>query len=116
MGCSSGVDFVRPPPGSPCQCTDSSSVAWETFDCNTQPLGDEALQRLPEAERFKPSYQFFTNVKSVKVGDYLRMGGKKYRAVTDQDFDKYGYADNIFILYDGVEDMNNGGFELPYGN
>ena len=92
------------------------SVAWETFNCNTQPLGDEALQRLPEAERFKPSYQFFTNVKSVKVGDYLRMGGKTYRAVTDQDFDKYGYADNIFILYDGVEDMNNGGFELPYGN
>ena len=54
--------------------------------------------------------------KSVKVGDYLRMGGKTYRAVTDQDFDKYGYADNIFILYDGVEDVNNGGFELPYGN
>ena len=92
------------------------SVEWVTINANTQPLGDEALQRLPEAERFKPQYQFFTNVRSVKVGDYLRMNGKKYRAVTDQDFDKYGYADKIFILYDGVEDMGNGGFELPYGN
>ena len=92
------------------------SVEWVTINANTQPLGDEALQRLPEAERFKAQYQFFTNVRSVKVGDYLRMNGKKYRAVTDQDFDKYGYADNIFILYDGVEDVNNGGFELPYND
>ena len=68
------------------------SVEWVTINANTQPLGDEALQRLPEAERFKAQYQFFTNVRSVKVGDYLRMNGKKYRAVTDQDFDKYGYA------------------------
>ena len=92
------------------------SVEWVTINANTQPLGDEALQRLEPAERFKAQYQFFTNVRSVKVGDYLRMNGKKYCAVTDEDFDKYGYADNILILYDGVEDAYNGGFELPYGN
>lgn len=91
------------------------SIQWVVLLANIQPLGDEALQRLPEAERFKAQYQFFTNVRSVKTGDYLRMGGKTFRAITDQDFDKYGYADNIFILYDGVEDMNNGGFQLPYG-
>lgn len=91
------------------------SVVWETIIANTQPLGDEQLQRLPEAERFKPNLQFFTNVRSVKVGDYLRLGGKTYRAVTDQDFDEYGYADNIFILYDGVESINSGGFTPPFG-
>lgn len=91
------------------------SVAWEVLSANIQPLDDAQLQRLPEAERFKPSKQFFTNVKSIKVGDYLKHKGQTYRAVTDQDFDEYGYADNIFILYDGVEDINNGGFTPPYG-
>lgn len=91
------------------------SIQWVVLLANIQPLGNEALQRLPEAERFKAQYQFFTNVRSVKVGDYLKHKGQTYRAVTDQDFDEYGYADNIFILYDGVEDINNGGFTPPYG-
>lgn len=91
------------------------SVEWVTIKANTQAVGDEALQRLEPAERFKPNYQFFTNVRSVKVGDYLKINDQTYRAVTDQDFDKYGYADNIFILYNGVEDINNDGFEPPYG-
>lgn len=91
------------------------SIAWETVKANVQPLGDEQLQRLEPAERFKPNKQFFTNERSVKVGDYLRIKGQVYRAVTDQDFDEYGYADNIFILYDGVESINSGGFTPPFG-
>ena len=89
------------------------TVVWHIIDANTQAVGDESLQRLDPAERFKPTLQFFTNRMAVNVGDYLMINGVRWRAITDQDFDKYGYSDNIFILYDGVEDIDNDGFELP---
>lgn len=91
------------------------SVTWHTINANTQAVGDEALQQLAEAERFKPKLQFFTNAMEVNIGDYLQIGDKKYRALTEADFNKYGYSDNIFTLYSGVEDIGNGGFTPPWG-
>lgn len=90
------------------------SVAWETLDCNVQTVGDDQLQRLPEAERYKSSRQMFTNRKEVRIGDYFKYRGQTYRCVADQDFDDYGYSDVIGILYNGTEDISNDGFELPY--
>ena len=91
------------------------SVEWHTIIANSQPVGDEALQQLAEGERFKPKVQFFTNAMEVNVGDYLEIGDKKYRAMTEGDFNKYGYSDNIFTLYSGVEDNENDGFTPPWG-
>lgn len=93
----------------------TETVAWQTVEANTQTVGDDALQRLDPAERYKPTRQFFTNRIEVREGDYFKEYGKVYRCITDQDFKKYGYSDCIGMLYNGVEDKNEGGFEPPFG-
>lgn len=93
----------------------TETVVWQTIEANVQTVGDDALQRLEPAERYKPTRQFFTNRIEVRVGDYFKEYGKTYRCITDQDFKKYGYSDSIGMLYNGVEDKNEGGFEPPFG-
>lgn len=93
----------------------TETVAWQTVLANVQPLSDDQLQRLPEGERYKPSRQFFTNKLEVREGDYFKEYGKTYRCITDQDFKKHGYSDCIGMLYNGVEDKDEGGFEPPFG-
>lgn len=89
------------------------TVTWSTYLCNIQTVSDDALQRLAEAERYKPNRQFFTNQLEVRIGDYFKYRGQTYRCVTDQDFEDYGYSDCIGMLYNGVEDQNNDGFKPP---
>lgn len=92
----------------------TETIAWQTVDANVQPLSDDQLQRLPEAERYKASRQFFTNKLEVREGDYFKEYGKTYRCITDQDFKKHGYSDCIGIMYNGVEDNKEDGFKPPF--
>ena len=39
----------------------TESIAWQTVAASVQPVSDDALQQLPEAERYKPKRQLFTN-------------------------------------------------------
>lgn len=73
---------------------------------NVQPASGNTLQRLPEGERSKPSYQVFTR-KNFKIGnaDYLYYKGEKYRCVTDENWSDFGYYDGIFQLYSGAQDI-----------
>lgn len=79
---------------------------------NVQPASGNVLQRLPEAERSKPSLQVFTR-KDFKIsnGDYLYFKGNKYRCIVDEDWSDYGYYDGIFIKYSGAQDINSEGFD-----
>lgn len=91
------------------------SVAWSTVLANVQTTADDQLQRLPEAERYRPNRQLFTNRIELRVGDYFKYRGQTYRCGADQDFEDYGYADVIGVLYTGVESDNGGGFTPPFG-
>ena len=92
----------------------TESVTWHTVAANVQPVGDDALQQLPEAERYKAKRQLFTNKIEVREGDYFKEYGKTYRCMTDQDFKKHGFSDCIGVLYNGVEDNNEDGFQPPF--
>lgn len=77
-----------------------------------QPASGNALQRLPEGERSKPSYQVFTKSNfPIKNGDIMFYKGEKYRCVTDENWSDYGYYDGIFQLYSGAQEINHGGFD-----
>ena len=46
---------------------------------NVQPASANALQRLPEAERSKPTLQVFTKKEfKIQNGDYMYFNGKKW--------------------------------------
>lgn len=79
---------------------------------NVQPASGNALQRLPEGERSKPSYQVFTR-KDFKIsnGDYLYYQGNKYRCLTDENWSQYGYYDGIFVRYSGAQEIDSPGFD-----
>lgn len=79
---------------------------------NVQPASGNALQRLPEGERSKPSFQVFTRQDfKISNGDYMYYKGNKYRCVTDEDWSDYQYYDGIFIKYSGAQDINSEGFK-----
>ena len=94
----------------------TESIEWKTLNANIQPVSDDQLQRLPEGEKYKPMRQLFTNKIEVREGDYFKEFGKTYRCITDQDFQKHGYSDCIGVLYNGVEDRNEDGFEPPFSD
>lgn len=84
---------------------------YESIYCawaNVQPASGSVLQRLPEGERSKPSFQVFTK-KDFKIGngDYLYYGGEKYRCMTDENWSDYGYYDGLFQLYSGAQDIES---------
>ena len=75
---------------------------------NVQPASANALQRLPELERSKPTLQVFTRKDfQISNGDYLYFGGNKYRCITTEDWSQYGYYDGLFTLYSGAQDITN---------
>lgn len=90
------------------------SVAWQTVKANVQTVSDDQLQRLPDAERYKPSRQFFSNQVELREGDYFKEFGKVYRCIADQDFKKHGYSDCIGILYNGAEVIKNGDEDIGF--
>lgn len=92
----------------------TESIEWKTLNANIQPVSDDQLQRLPEGEKYKPMRQLFTNKIEVREGDYFKEFGKTYRCITDQDFKKHGYSDSIGVLYNGVEDNDEDGFQPPF--
>lgn len=75
---------------------------------NVQPASGATLQRLPEGERTKPTYQVFTRKDfQISNGDYLYFGGNKYRCITTEDWSQHGYYDGLFTLYSGAQDITN---------
>ena len=75
---------------------------------NVQPASANALQRLPEAERSKPTLQVFTKKEfKIQNGDFMYFNNQKWRCVTDEDWSQYGYWDGLFQLYSGAQDTEN---------
>ena len=75
---------------------------------NVQPASANALQRLPELERSKPTLQVFTKKEfKIKNGDFMYFKGQKWRCVTDEDWSSYGYHDGLFQLYSGAQEPSN---------
>lgn len=92
----------------------TESVAWQTVSANVQPVGDDQLQRLDPAERYKQNRQLFTNQIEIRIGDYFKEFSELYRCISDQDFKKHGYSDVIGIRYNGVEATEDDGFTPPF--
>lgn len=73
---------------------------------NVQPASGDTLERLAEGERSKPTMQVFTKESfPINNGDYMYYKGKKWRCVTDENWDDYGYYDGLFQLYSGAQDI-----------
>lgn len=103
-------DFIQPIEfGIVTRSLDGESVEWLVHE-NTciQSASGAPLQRLPELERSKPSYDVFTlDTFPLKNGDYLKYKGQTYRCVTQDNFEDYGYYNGIFQLYSGAQDTEN---------
>lgn len=103
-------DFIQPIEfGIVTTTMQGETVEWKTHN-NTcvQSASGAVLQRLLEAERTKPSYDVFTlDSFPLKNGDYMMYKGQKYRCVTQDNFDDYGYYNGIFQLYSGAQDIEN---------
>ena len=99
-------DFIQPIEfGIVTRSLNGESVEWLVHE-NTciQSASGAPLQRLPELERSKPSYDVFTlDTFPLKNGDYLKYKGKTYRCVTQDNFDDYGYYNGLFQLYSGAQ-------------
>ena len=75
---------------------------------NVQPASGNALQRLPELERSKPTLQVFTKKEfKIQNGDFMYFNNQKWRCVTDEDWHQYGYYDGLFQLYNGAQEPSN---------
>ena len=75
---------------------------------NVQPASGNALQRLPELERSKPTLQVFTKKEfKIQNGDFMYFKGQKWRCVTDEDWSQFGYYDGLFQLYSGAQEPSN---------
>ena len=75
---------------------------------NVQPASANALQRLPELERSKPTLQVFTKKEfKIQNGDFMYFKDQKWRCVTDEDWSQFGYYDGLFQLYNGAQEPSN---------
>lgn len=100
-------DFIQPINfGITTKTLSGETIQWKVYN-NTcvQSAGGAALQRLDVGERTKDIQDVFTKEDfPLKNGDYMEYKGKKYRCITEDNFDDYGYYNGLFMLYSGAQD------------
>lgn len=76
------------------------------------PSTPDELAILPEGERHKSAYTVFTK-RQVSHGDYMFYNGIRYKLMTMEAWNHYGYYASLAIRYDGTEADDSEGFEPP---
>lgn len=83
-----------------------------TLTAIVYPSTPDELAILPEGERHKSAYTVFTKRK-VSHGDYMHYNGIRYKLMTMEAWDHYGYFASLAIRYDGTTSYDSEGFKPP---
>ena len=76
------------------------------------PSTPDELAILPEGERHKSAYTVFTKRK-VSHGDYMLYNGIRYKLMTMEAWNHYGYFASLAVRYDGTTSDDSEGFKPP---
>lgn len=76
------------------------------------PSTPDELAILPEGERYKSAYTVFTK-RQVSHGNYMFYNGIRYKLMTMEPWNHYGYYASLAIRYDGSSAGDSEGFKPP---